>query len=108
MVKIHIRDNYYTLVDDADAPKLQGKKLYLTTRGCADFYLNGKKESVHRYILGLKHGDKKIVYHINGNRLDNRRSNLGVTDATSRYLMLKQAFQNKKLNKDANKNERNF
>ena len=93
MVKVHIRDDYYTLVDDIDAPKLAGKKLYLTTRGCADFYLdNGKKESVHRFILGLKHGDKKIVYHINGNRLDNRRANLGVTDAMQRYLSLLEAF----------------
>lgn len=89
---MHIRDDYYTLVDDCDAPKLEGKKLYLTTRGCADFYLNGKKESVHRYILGLTHGDKRIVYHINGNRLDNRRSNLGVTNAVDRYLSLLEAF----------------
>lgn len=31
---------------------------------------------VHRWVMGLSKGDGKIVDHINGNRLDNRRVNL--------------------------------
>jgi len=31
---------------------------------------------MHRYILGLKKGDKRRVVHINHNRFDNRLSNL--------------------------------
>ena len=36
----------------------------------------GKIISMHRLLMGLKHGDKLVVDHINHNGLDNRRKNL--------------------------------
>lgn len=33
---------------------------------------------MHRQILGLAYGDRRQVAHLNGNRLDNRRSNLRI------------------------------
>lgn len=33
---------------------------------------------MHRFLMGLEEGDKKVVDHINRNKLDNRRNNLRV------------------------------
>jgi hypothetical protein len=41
----------------------------------------GRGVKMHRLVLGLEPGDGKIGDHINGDRLDNRRSNLRVVSA---------------------------
>jgi hypothetical protein len=69
------------LVDKADA-HLADKPWYRLRNGYAvrTEIANGKKRMVymHREVLGLSYGDRSVVDHINGDKLDNRRRNLRV------------------------------
>ncbi|WP_429497284.1 HNH endonuclease [Robbsia andropogonis] len=42
--------------------------------------------AVHRFVMGLESGDKRVVDHINGNKLDNRSANLRITDRSINAL----------------------
>lgn len=57
------------------------------TTGYADayWYTPGRKqhrEYAHRLVLGLVKGDGKVVDHVNGDKLDNRRDNLRLVTAS--------------------------
>lgn len=66
-----------------------GRRFYATHR----FGWKGKSVSMHRFILNPNTGDD--VDHINGNGLDNRRSNLRTVTRTQNL----QAFQQPRKNK---------
>lgn len=51
---------------------------YLTAR--MSRRIGSKTLLLHRLLLGLPHGDKRLGDHINGDRLDNRRANLRIAD----------------------------
>ena len=81
-VKIPLTQGKFALVDEADCDLISNHKWWATKVGNV-FYAGrttkkaeGKKTTVymHRVILDLKKG--KQADHINGNGLDNRRSNL--------------------------------
>lgn len=66
-----------TLVDPADAITLEGRRVsWVHGHRYAGLREDGHVVSLHRWLLGLRPGDKQIVDHINGDPLDNRRANL--------------------------------
>lgn len=50
-------------------------------------------ELLHRRICGLSFGDPREVHHVNGDRFDNRRSNLEVIDALEHRSLWTEAGQ---------------
>lgn len=70
------------LLDAEDAERLGGRRLSIGSHGYAQMWETKKVTLVHRWVLGLCKGDRRIGDHINGNKLDNRRSNLRIVDAS--------------------------
>lgn len=72
----------YTIVDAADYDELTLHRWCRSRWGYArrGISTDGRRYEIklHRQLLGLKHGDGLQVDHINGDRLDNRRTNLRV------------------------------
>lgn len=90
MKKIPLTQGRFTLVDDADHEQLNQRKWYAYqdrnmwyARHNSQPYEN-KRLSIlmHRVILGLRHGDGKQVDHIDGDGLNNQRSNLRICTNT--------------------------
>ena len=83
-MQIELTQGKFAIIDDDDLPKISGRKWQY----CNGYAVSGsqKKENqlrMHRVIMGLSYGDNIWLDHINGNRLDNRKSNLRITDASS-------------------------
>lgn len=71
----------WALVDEADVPLIQDHIWRLHNAGYAHTWVDRgahRGMGMHRLIMGLEHSDGLEVDHINGDRLDNRRSNLRV------------------------------
>lgn len=85
MKKIYLSQNRFALVDDLDYGQLSQFK-WCVCKGCNTFYamrsanICGKRTTIqmHREILGLSHKDGKHTDHIDGNGLNNSRSNLRI------------------------------
>jgi hypothetical protein len=66
------------LISDADREKAMCYSWCLSKTGYPVANIRKKVTKMHRYLLGLDNCDKRIVDHINGNCLDNRRENLRI------------------------------
>ena len=71
------------LVDDSDGHVLSRHSWHLIDRGRNKYavaHIDGKRVRMHRLLVDAKPGE--VIDHINGNKLDNRRSNLRVCTAS--------------------------
>lgn len=90
MKEIKLTQGKTTLVNDADYVQLNKFKWYVRPTRCTSYAVrnvriakNKKRiERMHRVILGLQMGDKRITDHIDGNGLNNQPSNLRVCTYT--------------------------
>jgi len=80
-------ENYIVLIDEEDFHKIskytwsilyRSNSKYCQTSIC----INGKPKTIylHRFLMGLDKGDKRIINHIDGNGLNNKKSNLEICD----------------------------
>lgn len=80
MKTINLSQSKHAIVSDRDYQKISQYKWYAIRSVKDIFYpatkIEGKNIRMHRFLLEPK--DKEIVDHINGNTLDNRRSNLRI------------------------------
>lgn len=91
MKQLQLAQGYISLVDDEDfewlskwkwyaMKKKRGSDVYIRSVQRGTFYSDGtwKLLYLHRLLMKLQWGDKRVVDHINGNPLDNRKANLRV------------------------------
>lgn len=80
-------ENYIVLIDEEDYDRVSKYNWFINnqpnTKYCqANISINGKKKKLilHRFIMGLEHGNKLVVNHKDGNGLNNAKSNLEICD----------------------------
>lgn len=85
-IEIPLTHGKVTIIEDADCHLVDnGRTWYAVEKSSGKWYaacrLNYKTVFMHRLLLGLSAGDGKKADHIDGNSLNNRRSNLRITDS---------------------------
>ena len=90
---------YFAIIDDDIFDELSKYHWSISKNGYAQRRVKiGDKVSIipmHRQIMNLTFGDKQCVDHINGNRLDNRKSNLRICSRTENNHNMKLSKRNK-------------
>jgi hypothetical protein len=80
--RIELTKGYFALVDDVDYEILSYWLWHVSGSKKMKRYalrnVGNRGVLMHRVIMGLQFSDKEIVDHVNGNSLDNRRSNLRI------------------------------
>jgi hypothetical protein len=78
MHRIRLTQEQTTLIDLDDYIRVDQYSWSYHKSGYACAKVNSKHTKLHRFILQLEVGDKRSVDHINGDKLDNRKSNLRI------------------------------
>jgi len=81
-------EDYTVLIDEEDFHKVSEHTWVIhhdksNIKYCyTHIYVDGKRTTLrlHRFLLGLEKGDKRIINHIDGNGLNNKKSNLEICD----------------------------
>jgi hypothetical protein len=81
------------IIDLDDYEKISKYKWYIENHGYVRGHVDGKKVSLHRFIMNVE--DEKEIDHINHNPLDNRKSQLRVCSA-KQNMMNKVLYSNNK------------
>lgn len=100
MKYIELLHGLRTLVDDRDFRSLSSHKWYVSRNGYVyrptERHENGKAiksaDYLHRVVMGAPSG--MVVDHINGNKLDNRKSNLKVVTQSENNMNAKMTSRN--------------
>lgn len=79
------------LIDKDDEKKVSERSWAIGAHGYITSSWNKKTRKqenmrLHRFLLGLEKDDKRQVDHINGNKLDNRKSNLRICTASQNNM----------------------
>ncbi len=75
--KILLTQDKFSIIDPSDFEDVSKYNWVFTKKGYAEGYINQKKCSLHRYIMRKEEGiDILYVDHIDGDKLNNTRSNL--------------------------------
>lgn len=86
---IYLYDKFYNIIDKAIIDKTDIKKVQNIKwrKNCNGYAINNSNtnEFMHRRILDTN----TMVDHINGNRLDNRKCNLRITDKSTNQMNVK-------------------
>ena len=70
------RDDVIAVLDAEDFVRLDGRKLSLGSHGYAQMWDEEFVTLVHRWVVGAKRRDGRIVDRVNGDRLEDRKINL--------------------------------
>ena len=100
MKEIPLTHGKVALIDSCDFDLVKNHRWSLTRYGYAQAHCindDGRygKMSMHRLIAGLKRCDKREVDHINGIKIDNRRSNLRIVSHSENMKNSKKRKDNK-------------